>query len=198
MTVRAPREDTARLPRSFRLTIIRHGQTAANLDGKFCGTSDLSLTSIGRKMAQLLPTNPHILSVKRIVSSPLLRARETADAMVSALGLEPLETDFRLRELEFGQWEGMLPSEVDGTEAYRRWSEDPYHNAPPDGETGHTVLKRTLNAVGEALFHTQNLAVVTHKTPARLLAAFLARHNLSGFRSMSGFAVSSVTVIQVV
>ncbi len=186
------------LPRSFRLTIIRHAQTKANLAGTFCGARDLPLTPLGHRMAAALFRNPNLVGVEHLISSPFIRARSTARALGDALGLKSVQTDRRLRELEFGNWEGLAPSAVRNQPDFSAWQRNPFENAPPDGETGEQVLSRTMEAVGEALQRFRNVAVVTHKSPARLLTAALGGLEPENFRKMKGFAVSSVTVVHVI
>lgn len=185
------------LPPEFRLTIIRHAQTPASLDGTFCGARDVALTSVGRRMAELLPGNPLLAGIERVIASPMERTRDTARPVTSAFDLADAKTDPRLRELEFGAWEGLAPSALRDRADHASWQADPYANAPPGGETGAEVLERALRAVADALATTVDLAIVTHKSPARLLAAYFGAASPESFRSLAGFWVSSVTRIEV-
>lgn len=197
MTDDADRLPEADLPPRFRLAIVRHAQTAANLDGTYCGTRDPGLTPLGRQMAGFLPRNSLLAGLTGIVSSPMLRARETAAPLGQALGVSRIPTDARLGELDFGTWEGSLPRRLRDDAGHRHWQENPYHNAPPGGETGAQVLRRVLTVLAKELVRTPALAVVTHKSPARLLASFFLNSPPAGFRSLAGFWVTSVTRIEV-
>lgn len=183
------------LPDRFRLIVIRHAQTPANIDGTFCGTQNPDLTDTGRRMAGYLTQNPLLAGVEQVIASPTRRARETGQVIVDAFGLSPLKTDPRLCELAFGDWEGCSPHDIYSSATYHHWSENPFERAPPGGETGAAVLERTLAAIVDGLTESRSLAIVSHKTPVRLLTAYFGRGVLPDFRKMSGFWVTSVTCI---
>lgn len=185
------------LPSTFRLVIVRHAQTAANLDGTYCGRRDIELTGLGRQMAEMIPRNSLLAGVRHLVASPMVRAVATAAPLGKSLGLQRIPTDERLCELDFGEWDGQLPAQVQDQTDHMCWRSDPYRNAPPGGESGASVLARVLGSLAEELMQCPNLAVVTHKSPARLLATRFLGHSLPTFRSLSGFWVTSVTRIEV-
>ncbi len=110
------------------ILLVRHGQTEANVAGLLLGRSDPPLTDMGRVQARALGTA--VSGAIRVVSSPLVRARETA----WALGLPaPVEVDERWLEVDYGDYEGEpltnVPSEVWG-----RWRANPAWR-PPGGES---------------------------------------------------------------
>ena len=96
--------------------LVRHGQTEFNAQGRLQGHVDSPLTdqgvaqaqAFGRTLAGLLRR----ASTWRIVSSPLGRARATADHISQALGTSDIQTDPRLTELSWGNWDGRLRSEL--------------------------------------------------------------------------------------
>lgn len=183
------------LPSDFTLTLIRHAQTPANVDGTFCGARDVPLTASGVEMAELLHLNPLASPAPEIWCSPFQRTRDTALALAKALKVQNITEDPRLRERSFGTWEGRQKDRLANTPAYKTWYADPYHARPPYGETGPEVLQRLLECIGPALIKCSNLIVVTHKTPARLLSAYLGGSQVESFRTLDGFHVSSVTRI---
>lgn len=151
------------------LLIARHGQTDLNIDDRWQGRLDPPLNATGQAQAQALaqdvlralrtpaaPGAPGILSVPagvlHILSSPQLRARQTAAPLAEALGL-PVATDERLRERDFGVFDGLTPAESDrrlnGASASAliyQW------DAPlPDGqgETTHAVVQRVAAFLAE-------------------------------------------------
>ncbi len=83
--------------------LARHGQTAYNLEGRFQGQLPVPLDDTGRAQAAQLAERvaPHDFAA--LWSSPLLRARETADIVARRIGLTPRE-DARLMETDAGDW----------------------------------------------------------------------------------------------
>ena len=87
------------------ILFVRHGETAPNRDGLVLGRADPVLTEEGRRQARCLA---RVLAEERAVAlhtSPLRRARETAEALAAPCGLEPVVDD-RLIEVDWGEWEG--------------------------------------------------------------------------------------------
>ena len=93
-----------------RLYFVRHGEREWNVLGRICGYTDIPLTDRGREMAK--ETGRKIveegLKIDKIISSPLSRAYETATIIASFLGLE-VKKDDRIKEQNFGVWEGKSP-----------------------------------------------------------------------------------------
>jgi broad specificity phosphatase PhoE len=83
--------------------LARHGQTAYNLEGRFQGQQPIPLDETGRAQAHDLAERAVPYGFSAVWSSPLLRARETADVVGARIGLEPIE-DARLMETDAGDW----------------------------------------------------------------------------------------------
>ena len=90
----------------MKLYVARHGQTLWNLEDKVCGRTDIPLTRLGQEQAQLLAQRTKELKIDLIISSPMLRARQTAAPAAAMHGLEIL-TDDRLIEQNYGIYEGV-------------------------------------------------------------------------------------------
>ena len=88
----------------MKLYVTRHGQTEWSLQKIVCGSTDCDLTEAGFKQAAALAEQVKGLGIRRVVSSPLKRAHQTAEVVASALGL-PVEIDERLREQSYGGYE---------------------------------------------------------------------------------------------
>jgi len=130
------------------LLLVRHGQTVWNADRRFQGQCDPELSQRGRAQAAALGQALRGRRLSAVYSSPLRRARETAEIAVSGTGL-PVTVLADLKELGLGRWEGQRVDEVltaDG-EHYRRWLGQPLHCPPPGGEPLPSVERRVLSAV---------------------------------------------------
>ncbi len=140
------------------IVIVRHGRTAANATGLLLGRLDPELDEIGRRQAATLAAA--IGPVDRVVSSPLLRTRETA----STFGL-PVEVDERFVELDYGELDGTPIADVPG-DLWASWRSDP-HFAPPGGESLHALGERVGAALDDVATWDGVTVVVTHVSPIK-------------------------------
>lgn len=85
--------------------LVRHAQSEANRDGVFSGHDDPPLTDHGRAQAAALQRRLRDVDIARVWTSDLARAGETARLIVGQRSI-PITTDERLREMNFGEWEG--------------------------------------------------------------------------------------------
>lgn len=90
---------------------MRHGRTEWNSSGRFQGRTDVSLSSEGRAQAQALSRSLRDEQLDAIYSSDLVRARETAAAIAKPHGVD-VRLDERLREFDFGGWEGLTWDQI--------------------------------------------------------------------------------------
>jgi 2,3-bisphosphoglycerate-dependent phosphoglycerate mutase len=135
------------------LLLARHGETEWNRELRIQGSSDIELNELGRQQARELAQELATVELDAIYSSDLSRARQTAEAVAAAHGLE-IRLDARLRERSFGSWEGLTHDEI----VERR------ETATPDGETVDEVRDRVLEAIQEiAAAHSgEQVLVVSH------------------------------------
>jgi probable phosphoglycerate mutase len=115
--------------------LVRHGESTWNSVGRFQGGLDAPLSPRGLGQARVLAAGLATTHFDGLYTSPLRRARDTAMACGTALGLEPVAVD-GLREVGLGGWEGLTLEAVlaqDGAR-YRRWLEAPVDHPPPGGE----------------------------------------------------------------
>jgi broad specificity phosphatase PhoE len=128
------------------LVLTRHGLTSRSVPEQHLGQRiDVGLSQAGRSQARALGRRLAGTGFERILSSPLLRARETAALVRQAIRADfPVEFDPRLREMDYGAWEGLTYDQVDARDpvARARWEADPATNACPDGESGAEVAAR--------------------------------------------------------
>jgi broad specificity phosphatase PhoE len=131
------------------LILTRHGEAAPN-DIMLGGQLDVPLTPDGRHEAEALARRLAGVRIDRIVSSPMLRALETAQTVATG---RPVEVDERLRELDYGRWEGLVYDEIEARDpALRaRWDHDPGSTHSPGGESGEDVAARALSFLVDLL-----------------------------------------------
>ena len=147
------------------LLLVRHGETAANVDGLMLGRADPPLTDRGvaqaRALAAVLPTPD------RVIASPLRRALDTAAAFGSNVEVDP-----RWIELDYGELDGRPLSSVP-VEMWERWRSDP-SVAPEGGEPlavlGRRVREACADLVPDAA--TGVVVVVTHVSPIKAAVAW--------------------------
>jgi probable phosphoglycerate mutase len=181
------------------LYLVRHGQTDGSREGRYCGAIDIPLNATGLAMAQALAVYYAHDSWAAIYSSPLQRARMTADPLSKRTGLLP-EIEPGLREIEYGEWEGLLPDEAraKNPELYAKWDADPGNFAPPGGETGKQVAERAVKAIENirARHSDGQVLAVAHKATIRVLVCALMGIDISQFRARIAQPVGCVTVIE--
>jgi probable phosphoglycerate mutase len=154
-----------------RLVLVRHGSTEHSLERRFSGRNELPLSEIGEQQATRLAMRARQWSPDVIVSSPLLRCTQTAEAIAERVGM-PVEVLTDLVEIDFGAWEGLTMAEAAATDAdaLTAWYEKP-DTAPPGGESFEAAARRVLRARDALLgmHRGQTVVVVTHVTPIKLL-----------------------------
>jgi broad specificity phosphatase PhoE len=166
-----------RVPRSLELTVVRHGQTSANAEGRFQGQSELPLDATGRAQARALGAHLASLAFSFAVASDLARATATAEAIVASRGIS-LELDRRWREMNFGAWEGLTWAEIvaRNPELKEKPANAPRFYTPQGGESFDSVCDRVADAVaaiGERTPEGAQVLVVTHAGPLHALLRVL-------------------------
>jgi broad specificity phosphatase PhoE/ribonuclease HI len=155
-----------------RLILVRHGATAHSADKRFSGRNDLPLSEIGVRQAEALARRaPSFGEVAGVVSSPLVRTRETATAIAAALGV-PVETDDDLAEVDFGAWEGLTFAEARAAQPQElsAWLES-VQVAPPGGESFALAGDRVRRGRDSVLasYAGKTVVVLTHVTPIKTI-----------------------------
>ena len=151
--------------------LLRHGQTPLSVEKRFSGTGDPSLTDTGRQMAAAAAERLRDCGATAVVSSPLTRARQTAEAVAGVLGLD-VEVEEGLRETDFGDWEGYTFAEV-----RQKWPAEldawlaSTAVAPPFGESFDATTLRVRKARDRVLTRHggETVVVVSHVTPIKTL-----------------------------
>jgi broad specificity phosphatase PhoE len=135
------------------LTVVltRHGLTDRSLPEQHLGQHiDISLNDAGRRQAQALAKRLSAVAFDRVLSSPLFRAQETAEILARDI---PVETDPRLKEMDYGAWEGLSYDQIDATQAVarREWELAPDRLACPGGESGNDVALRVRGFLNDLI-----------------------------------------------
>jgi broad specificity phosphatase PhoE len=151
------------------LVLVRHGQTAANRRGLLLGRADPPLCEDGREQAEALARA--LPAPARLISSPLVRARETADALAAASGTV-VEVDPRWVEMDYGDLDGCPASALDAA-GWRAWRDDPAH-VPAGGESIAAVGARVRAACRELAGAAADgdVVVVSHVSPIKAAVAW--------------------------
>jgi broad specificity phosphatase PhoE len=158
----------------MRIILARHAETDWNVEGRYQGrTFDIPLSAPGRAQALALGARLSQISLNRVLASPLLRARQTAEV---ALGdrCQILQIDEDLMEIAHGTWEGRLDSEIQNEDAKLRqaWRETPHLVTLPGGESFQDVMDRAWPAfcrACEGLEEEDTALIVSHDGVNRAL-----------------------------
>jgi broad specificity phosphatase PhoE len=158
----------------MRILLARHGETPWNAEGRYQGQEDIPLSPVGEEQARRLGERLRGVRIDRAVSSPLSRARRTAELALGGARAAMLATDPGLMEIAHGTWEGMLASEIRerDPERLRAWREAPDTVDMPGGESIHQVFDRAWAAFAracEGLGPEDTLLVVAHDAVNRVL-----------------------------
>ncbi|HMK92538.1 MAG TPA: histidine phosphatase family protein [Thermoleophilia bacterium] len=187
---------------SLRLHFVRHGETTASLEGRFCGTTECLLTDDGRLMASYLADRCAAEGDwLGVYSSPLRRCVETAHQPAARLGLTVVPEQ-GLREIDHGAWDGLLEDEVlrDDPTSYGAWREHPGSSSAPGGENGYAVAARAVPVV-EAIRAAHagregDVLVVSHKAVIRVVACALLGIDVDRYRARLACPVGSITTLE--
>jgi phosphoserine phosphatase len=165
----------------IRIIIIRHGRTAWNAgestQERFRGVVDLPLAGEGIEQAQATALRLAGVPLTAVYSSPLQRARRTAEIIASPhdLIVQPLPG---LRTLDYGDWAGLLHSEVARRwpKQYRRWHQDPFALKIPGGDSTAGLRERAVAEVRHVLARhpdASTVVLVSHQAVTKTLVCAL-------------------------
>ncbi|MFU1796269.1 alpha-ribazole phosphatase family protein [Paenibacillus azoreducens] len=127
--------------KSIELVLMRHGSTLWNEQKRYLGHTDLGLSSLGRNELVSARGKLKEMSFSSVYCSDLARCRESLKEVRSDLVMEAVY-DQRLREMDFGDWEGHTYEQLKDVPLYREWLNDPQGAAPPQGESWSVFERR--------------------------------------------------------
>ena len=157
------------------LVVIRHGQTRANAENRYLGVLDIGLNDKGwEQVSELAQGLAREAPFTRLLSSPLLRARQSAEQISRTLAL-PVQLIPAFRERHVGLFEGLTQGEA--RERYpdlwarnitRRWAE-----APPGGESLDAVVARVSQGLSDLVYEHEGerVLLVAHGVVAKVIRA---------------------------
>ena len=148
-----------------KIIFVRHGQTEWNVLGRYQGQTDIALSPLGIEQAEKLAAHFPVDKVEAVYSSDLVRAMMTARCVAARFGLT-VEPRPELRELNFGDWEGLTYDEIVAKwpDALNNFFQHPDVLEIPHGESFPKLRERALDAVEKivACHPEQTVAVFAH------------------------------------
>ena len=164
--------------------LVRHGQTQWNREEIFRGTIDVPLNETGQREARLAAEALKDGPIRAVYSSPLTRAKETAEAIAGRHGLEVHILE-GLSDLCFGEWQGISHKAVRErfADLYQQWMDEPQTVTFPGGESLEDVRSRGVKAVRDtvAKHPEETIVMVSHRVVNRVLVCGLVGIDLSHF-----------------
>ena len=167
------------------IIVVRHGETKWNNMHRYQGIMDIELNEKGYEQARKAGEFLRNREINYLYASDLKRARNTAEIITEHhnIKLNALEG---LREMNFGEWEGMNFKEIgrDYHDLFEKWKEDPTSVSPPGGEMLAEVQERIIDSL-EKIISTQKedntILVVSHGGAIRIMLAYYLKIPLQYF-----------------
>ncbi len=152
----------------MKLYIARHGETPWNVENRVSGRTDVPLTEKGMEQARLLAHSAMGKGIELILSSPLLRARQTARAVSEAIGV-PIEIDERLIELDFGSFEGGPRSDPEF-----QYTRAQFPTRYPGGESAFQLAHRVYSCLEDVKrkYAGKTVLLVCHGGVCRMVRSY--------------------------
>lgn len=146
------------------IVLVRHGPTEWSVSGRHTGATDMPLTEDGREAATRLRERLARYDFSLVLSSPLARARDTAELAGFGDRAQP-EPD--LREYDYGDYEGLTTEEIrESRPGWLLW-----RDGAPDGETPEQIGERADRVISRALEADGDVALFAHGHVLRALGA---------------------------
>jgi broad specificity phosphatase PhoE len=176
--------------------LVRPGVTDWHRERKVVGSRDIGLSADGQQQARAVAEALATVPLAEIVSSPVLRAVQTAEVLAQRIGAN-ITRDPRLTDLRVGRWETMAYDDVARLPEYQKLMADPLHVALPGGEDLRQVRDRAVGAIDQALRDApagESIAIITHGGVCRLLLAHYLGIDLAGWQRLR-VAPGSISIL---
>jgi len=165
--------------------LVRHGRTEWNEAAIFRGKLDIPLDEVGQRQANLAKQVLSREDINYIISSPLKRARETAEIIAQAFPGVEVQIDERVGDIDVGEWAGVSLAEVQRKfpEDYRMWVEAPHKMKFPGGESLKDVQEKAWEAVMSCiwLLDKGGVLLVSHRVILKTIILKAVGAGLDGF-----------------
>ena len=177
------------------LYAVRHGETDYNRESRVQGLADSNLTDFGRKQAAALAGRLKDVEITSLYTSPLSRARDTANAIAEAAGIEEITPIDEFKELDCGVFQDQLLSEIKET-SWDEWLlflSNPAI-APENGESMNQLAMRVSSALSmviESAGEDDTIVIVCHAGVVRMILAHLLRVPVA---SVVNFGLSNASI----
>jgi len=186
-------------PSSRRIYLVRHGVTEWNKLFRYQGATDIPLSPEGEEQAERVAIRLSQVSVGRIISSPLARSQMTAQKIAERAGIGTVELWEELREVNFGDWEGLTVREIIdkfGDSIFNAWKKAQLDVTATNGERAFDVYERAGRAAERlSALNDEITVVVSHGALFRaLLLHFIdvPRSNVFWKMRMDNCSISAV------
>lgn len=159
--------------------LIRHGETLWNRQRRYQGHSNVGLSLQGKKAVRGLSAKLKKFKDAVLYASPLRRAKQSAAILSKSLSLKPV-FDARLKEIDFGVWEGKTADELLKTnKAYQDWVQG-RRRFPCPGEPLTVFRRRVIHFLRECIKQHagKNILIVAHGGPIKIMASALKQKPL--------------------
>jgi broad specificity phosphatase PhoE len=178
--------------------LMRHGETDWNRQGRVMGRNPVELNERGRAQTESAARFAQTIKPDLIVTSPLVRARQTAEIMSAGLGGVDVVEEPGISEVLYGRWEGMVYHELIADPYYAEYRESPVERPTPGGESIPQVQARGVDAVTRALFSNsgQRILFVSHGDIIRTVLCHFIGLELSYFPRLR-IDNASISTVQV-
>jgi broad specificity phosphatase PhoE len=158
----------------MKIYIVRHGETQWNKEEVFRGRKDISLNETGKKQAERVGLYFSYRHINRIVSSPLARARQTAEAISNIISIA-IETMEELTDFNFGIWEGLPLREVEKRfpADFAIWKTSPEKLRIENGDTLAMVRNRISAGLANITSGQEGaVVIVTHRVICKIIVLY--------------------------
>ena len=179
--------------------LVRHGETEASSEHRFCGVSECQLTERGRRQVEAVAERCAAKGDWRAVyTSPSGRCRLLADAVGTRAGVAVTVAD-GLHEIDHGAWDGRSEAQIQAEqpEAFAAYSRHPDVYGAPGGEIGYQVAARAMPVI-EHIVETHDdgdVLVVSHKATLRLMISSLLGFDARGYRDRLDQAPACLNIL---
>ena len=172
-----------------RIFLIRHGEIPSNTINRYAGRSDEELTDDGIRQVREVSKKLEAYPIKRLFTSPLRRAVQTAEIVGELFNLTPIvEPD--LKELRLGPWEGLCEKEIakQYPEEWFVWYTNPAKLDLPGRERLEELVERAVRAmerIRDGMSDEESVAAVTHVAVIRVLFLWAQDYKLSLYKNIT-------------